>query len=124
LFIFLSSKKTIKVKASVHFRGGDGIRKTKAGSNAMDGAHTEVDALSMHQFDLRKFDLPKGTLKDKKNFLVATLNTIQNDKKMIEHCKNVCRKSKVNLLFLGEIREKRLKSRVGTSFDISSMQKQ
>jgi hypothetical protein len=108
----------------VHFRGGDGIRKTKAGSNAMDGAHTEVDAFSMHQFDLRKFDLPKGTLKDKKSFLVATLNTIQNDKKMIEHCKNVCRKSKVNLLFLGEIREKRLKSRVGTSFDISSMQKQ
>lgn len=46
----------------------------------------------MQGFDLRKFDLPKGTIKDKKTFLNATLNTIQNDRKMVEHCKNVCRK--------------------------------
>lgn len=60
----------------VQFKGGEVVRKTKAGSNVTDGPHTEVDAFSMQQFDLRKFDLPKGTLKDKKNFLVATLNNI------------------------------------------------
>jgi hypothetical protein len=91
LYMFLTSKKTVKVKVNVHFRGAEPLKKSRPGTQH-DGSRNEVDAFSMHGFDLRKFDLPKGTIKDKKTFLNATLTTIQNDRKMIEHCRDVCRK--------------------------------
>lgn len=95
LFISLSSSKLIKVKVTVSFRGEKGL---KYGTTI--NFKRRVD---MNNFDLTKFTLGRGSIKDKKTVLTDAIKSITGDKTMIKHCKEV----------VNEIKAKRMQERQG-----------
>jgi hypothetical protein len=53
------------------------------------------EKMDINSFDLRTFQLGRGTIKEKKMMLTQTLDGVLENRKAIQNCKEVVRKFKL-----------------------------
>jgi hypothetical protein len=84
LYIFLQTPKTVRVTVHAMFKNSRGTSYGNSSNHRerFNGIH----------FDLAKFNLGRGTIKDKRIVLQEALRGITADKKIVQHCKEVVRK--------------------------------